>query len=292
MDRAQHLSLNRRLLIAGALAGVGTAGCVSAASSPPKLVPDDFRYAGRLQQGGSIIGRAEPRAEVLVGGMAMGRASEAGLFVVGFDRDETETTLVGVHEHGQDHQRSLAIARGVFDIQRIDGLPPEQVAPSDPALLERIAKEAALKAHAFASRDDTDGFRDGFVLPVVATRQSSSFGGQRILNGVPNRPHYGVDLAAPVGTPIHAPAPGLVVLAEPALHFEGGLTLIDHGQGLIGMFLHQSRQMVRTGDRVERGQLIGLVGQTGRATGPHLCWRLKWRDRNLDPSLLIGIAAP
>ena len=102
------------------------------------------------------------------------------------------------------------------------------------------------------------------------------------------RPHYGVDLAAPVGTPIVAPAPGLVVLAEPALHFEGGLTLIDHGQGLIGMFLHQSRQFVTAGERVERGQRIGLVGQTGRATGPHLCWRLKWRAKNMDPSLMVG----
>ena len=123
---------------------------------------------------------------------------------------------------------------------------------------------------------------------MAATRRSSSFGGQRILNGKAGRPHYGVDLAAPVGAPIIAPAPGLVVLAEPTLHFEGGLTLIDHGQGLIGMFLHQSRQFVRAGDRVERGQRIGLVGQTGRATGPHLCWRLKWRAKNMDPSLMVG----
>ncbi|MEO6338557.1 MAG: M23 family metallopeptidase, partial [Caulobacteraceae bacterium] len=126
--------------------------------------------------------------------------------------------------------------------------------------------------------------------PVIAKRISARFGGQRILNGEPKRPHYGVDLAAPVGSPIHAPAAGLVVLAEPAMHFEGGLTLIDHGQGLVGMFLHQSRQMVKAGDRVTRGQLIGEVGQTGRATGPHLCWRLKWRTRNLDPSLLVGVS--
>jgi murein DD-endopeptidase MepM/ murein hydrolase activator NlpD len=162
------------------------------------------------------------------------------------------------------------------------------VAPSDPALLERIAREAALKAEAFASLDDTDHFRDGFVWPVKYTRVSARFGGQRILDGEPQTPHYGVDLAAPPGTPIHAPAAGLVVLAEPDLHYEGGLTLIDHGQGFVAGYLHQSRQFVRKGERVARGQLIGHVGMTGRATGSHLDWRVKWRGRNLDPTLMVG----
>ncbi|MBJ7485906.1 M23 family metallopeptidase, partial [Brevundimonas sp.] len=123
-------------------------------------------------------------------------------------------------------------------------------------------------------------------------RISSAWGAQRILNGTPARPHYGIDLAAPQGTPIHAPAPGLVVLAEPDMHFEGGLTLIEHGQGLISVYLHQSRLDVTAGQRVLRGQPIGLVGMKGRATGPHLCWRMKWRDRNLDPSLMVGAQAP
>ena len=182
------------------------------------------------------------------------------------------------------------IATGRFD--RIDGLPQDQVTPTAPELLARIAREAQEKAKGFASIDAADGFRDGFSMPVEATRMSSSFGGQRILNGQPGTPHFGVDLAAPVGAPIVAPAAGLVVLAEPDMHFEGGLTFIDHGQGLVAMFLHQSRLDVKAGDRVARGQVIGAVGQTGRATGPHLCWRLKWRGRNMNPSLLIGVSAP
>jgi murein DD-endopeptidase MepM/ murein hydrolase activator NlpD len=113
-----------------------------------------------------------------------------------------------------------------------------------------------------------------------------------VLNGEPKQPHYGVDLAAPSGTPIHAPAAGLVVLAEPDMFLEGGLTMIDHGQGLISYYLHQSRQHVQAGQRVERRQLIGEVGMKGRATGNHLCWRLTWRGRHMDPSLLIGAAAP
>jgi murein DD-endopeptidase MepM/ murein hydrolase activator NlpD len=123
-------------------------------------------------------------------------------------------------------------------------------------------------------------------------RRSSRFGGQRILNGEAKRPHYGVDLAAPVGTPVVAPAAGVVSFAETGLHYEGGLILIDHGQGLITAYLHLSRVAVTAGQSVTQGQLIGAVGKEGRATGPHLCWRMRWRDQNLDPSLMVGLAPP
>jgi murein DD-endopeptidase MepM/ murein hydrolase activator NlpD len=219
-------------------------------------------------------------------------ASPEGLFVVGFDRDEKPEVEIAVQRYGTWESRRFAVAPGTYDIQRIDGLAQDQVTPTAPELLARIAREAQLKAKGFASLDPGDGFKDGFLIPVAATRMSSSFGGQRILNGQPGTPHFGVDLAAPQGTPIIAPAPGLVVLAEPDMHFEGGLTFIDHGQGLVAMFLHQSRLDVKAGDRVVRGQTIGAVGQKGRATGPHLCWRLKWRARNLNPSLLIGAHMP
>ncbi|OYX36238.1 MAG: peptidase M24 [Caulobacterales bacterium 32-69-10] len=269
------------------------AGGLAALAAPRAFAADEggFTWGGRLVQGGYLIGRAAtPRAHVEVNGKPIGQASAGGWFVVGFDRDEPRQTAVATRGD-VEAERRFTIEPGDFDIQRIDGLPRDQVAPTDPALLERIARESKQKIAAFASVDDSENFRDGFAMPFQPTRRSSSFGGQRILNGQPQTPHYGVDLAAPAGTEIRAPAPGLVVLAEPAMHFEGGLTLIDHGQGLVAAFLHQSRQMVRTGDRVVRGQPIGLVGQTGRATGPHLCWRLKWRARNLDPSLLVGSGA-
>ena len=153
-----------------------------------------------------------------------------------------------------------------------------------------VSSEIALKTEGFASRTDAEGFRDGFIWPLETFRISSRWGSQRVLNGTPARPHYGIDLAAPQGTPIRAPADGRVTLAEPALHFEGGLTLIDHGQGLITACLHQSRLDVRAGQTVRRGDPIGRVGMTGRATGPHLCWRMKWRERNLDPSLMVETA--
>ena len=254
--------------------------------------PGGFTFGGRISQSGFLIGHGSPRATVLVNGKPVGRASAAGYFVVGFDRDEPATAQINVQRAGGEAGQTFEIQPVAYDVQRIDGLPPDQVTPTDPALLERIARESKMKADAFASLDDTDHFKDGFAMPVAATRRSSRFGGQRILNGVPQTPHMGVDLAAPKGTPIHAPAAGLVVLAEPDMHYEGGLTLIDHGQGLVAAYLHQSAQFVRAGERVGQGQRIGLIGMTGRATGPHLCWRMTWRGRNLDPRLMVGARAP
>jgi hypothetical protein len=242
---------------------------------------------GRLVQGGTVIGRAAPGAAMTLDGQDVGLSGEEGWFVIGFDRDGPASQLFETRLGSGPVRRDLSITPGTFVEQHIDGLPEDQVAPSDPALLERIKREVALKAEAFASRADLEGFSDGFIWPLKDFRISSPWGVRRILNGVPKTPHYGIDLAAPTGTPIYAPAPGLVVLAEPDMHFEGGLTLIDHGQGLISMYLHQSKLVIAKGQTVERDQLIGEVGMKGRATGPHLCWRMKWRGRNCDPSLLV-----
>lgn len=223
----------------------------------------------------------------------VGRASASGLFLVGLDRDSPgEIRLdVGLAD-GRTARRVLAVAPGGFDIQRIDGLPPQQVTPQGEALLARIAAEAERKARGWASHVDSEDFAGGFSPPLKAYRVSGRFGGQRVLNGKAMTPHYGADLAAPQGAPILAPAPGQVCFAETGLHYEGGLTMIDHGQGLVTAYLHQSRVAVRAGERVRRGQVIGEVGKEGRATGPHLCWRMKWRDRHLDPTLLLGVVAP
>lgn len=240
-------------------------------------------------QGGTIVGRTAPRATVLLNGAPSAQASADGWFVIGFDRDAPPEALITIETADGSASHQATVAPGTFDIQRIDGLSEDQVTPADPALLARIAAEGARKSAGFSSRIDADFFRTGFIWPVQATRRSSSFGGQRILNGQPKRPHYGVDLAAPIGTPVLAPAAGVVSFAETGLHFEGGLILIDHGQGLITAYLHLSGIDVNAGQSVAQGQLIGAVGKEGRATGPHLCWRMKWRDQNLDPSLMVGL---
>ncbi|CAN7251463.1 M23 family metallopeptidase [Brevundimonas sp. LjRoot202] len=270
---------DRRALLAGAAA--------LAAAGPGRSQANDLALTGRFVQGGHALGRTWPRALVFVDGEALTAASADGAFVVGFDRDAPASIEIEVRADGRSARRTLTIAPGDFDITRVDGLPPATVTPSDPALLRRIAREVELKTEAFASRLDADHFRDGFVWPLEAFRVSSRWGAQRALNGTPARPHYGVDLAAPQGTVIRAPAAGRVVLAQPDLHFEGGLVLIDHGQGLITAYLHQSRIDVRAGQDVRPGDSLGRVGMSGRATGPHLCWRLKWRNRNMDPSLLV-----
>lgn len=247
----------------------------------------DLDLTGRFVQGGHAIGRTWPRALVFVDGEALSSASEAGWFVVGFDRDAPASVEIEVRADDRWARRRLTLAPGDFPTSRIDGLPPSTVEPADPALLERIRREVVLKTEGFASRLDADHFRDGFAWPLDAVRVTSAWGAQRVLNGTPARPHNGIDLAAPPGTPVRAPAAGRVSLAEPDLHFEGGLVLLDHGQGLITAYLHQSRLDVRAGQDVVRGQTLGRVGMSGRASGPHLCWRMKWRDRNLDPSLMV-----
>lgn len=278
-----------RLTRRGLIAAAGAAAALPArafAAGPPLLI------SGNSEQGGALICRTRPRANIVLDGEAIGQASAQGLFVVGFDRDAAAEARLVVESPDGSAERRLQIAPVDYDIQRIDGLAQDQVTPQGEELLARIAAEASRKAVGFASRIDADYFADGFDMPLVATRVSGRFGGQRILNGVPSRPHYGADLAAPTGTPVHSPAPGVVCFAETGLHYEGGLIMIDHGQGLISLYLHLSRVDIAKGDTLTRGQLIGAVGSEGRATGPHLCWRLKWHARNLDPTLLVGVHAP
>ncbi len=269
-----------------------SAGAASLAGPALTQTGDGLTLNGRMVQGGFVMGRTWPRAMVFVDGEALTTASAQGVFVVGLDRDAPPSVQIEVRDRARTARRTLTVAPGAFPSTRINGLPPSTVAPSDPALLARIQQEIVLKTEGFASRTAADDFRSGFAWPLARYRITSQWGSQRVLNGTPARPHYGIDLAAPAGTPILAPADGLVTLARPGLHFEGGLTLIDHGQGLITAYLHQSRIDVLPGQQVRRGDPIGRVGATGRATGPHLCWRMKWRDRNCDPSLMVGQAAP
>lgn len=274
---------DRRALLAGGLASL---------AAVPARADEGLALNGVWRQGGFALGRTWPRALIFVDGEALSAASAAGIFFIGFDRDAPSSVQIEARAGGRSARRTLDIAHGTFPSTSVNGLPPATVEPSDPALLARIQAEVAIKTEAFASRTDDDAFRDGFVWPLETYRVTSLWGSQRVLNGTPARPHYGIDLAAPQGSPIRAPAAGKVVMARPGMHFEGGLVLLDHGQGAITAYLHQSRIEVAVGQTVARGDLLGRVGMTGRATGPHLCWRMKWRDRNMDPSLLIGGHAP
>lgn len=272
-------------------AAVGDEQSFGRPPAPPPPTSLSLDCAGAFTQGGVVLCRTLPGAAIFVDGIASGQADDRGWAVVGFTREHPVAGAIEARTGAGAVQQSFEIAARAFDIQRVDGLPPQTVTPTDPAVLERIRREAELKRQGWDSFADIEGFLDGFDLPVEGGRVSGTWGNQRILNGVPASPHFGYDIAVPAGTPIRAPAAGVVTLAQPDMHYEGGLVFIDHGQGLITMYLHMSRLDVAVGDRVTQGQVIGAVGSSGRATGPHLCWRMKWRDRQLDPSVAIeGLA--
>ena len=247
---------------------------------------------GVFKQGGAAICKSVPFARMSVGrsddDKFYGIADKDGIYIVGFDRNEI-IVIIGA-EHPKTGLSAIpqfySLKPRTYDTSRIDGLPPSQVSTFSDAQLKRIRSSSARKKVGFGSRATEMGFADGFIYPVASYTKTTNFGAQRILNGEPKKPHYGVDLAAPVGTPIVAPADGIVSLADDDLYFEGAMVLLDHGQGLISMYLHTDEILVEPGQHVKQGEQIATVGSKGRSTGPHLCWRLKWRNRNLDPELL------
>ena len=265
-------------------------GLAASGLARPVLATEPLALRGRLQQGGFAIVRTRPRAAVFLNDQPVGQASQSGVAYVGFDRDAPARAVLRVASIGGEASRRLEIAPTDYDIQRIKGLPDVFRGRASAELEARIAAEAARKAAAFASNIDRDDFKDGFAAPLRRYRISGRFGGQRIVDGTPRPPHYGFDMAAPTGTPVLAPAGGKVVLAETGMLFDGGLIMIDHGQGLVSAYLHLSAVEAARGQTVTRGERIGAVGATGRATGPHLCWRLKWRGRHMDPMLMVSPA--
>ena len=241
--------------------------------------------SGEPVQGGLIFGKAEPGSEVFLDDTRV-MVSTDGAFVIGFGRDETGERRLSVTEPGAaDEVIELDIAPREYPIERVDGLPPRTVTP-DPDALERIRKEGAMVSGARARRDSRTDYQDGFAWPA-AGRISGVYGSQRVLNGEPRRPHFGLDIAAPEGSPVYAPADGIITLAHPDMYYSGGTLVLDHGQGLSSSFLHLSKILVKEGTEVKKGDVIAEIGATGRASGPHLDWRMNWLDRRVDPQLLM-----
>jgi murein DD-endopeptidase MepM/ murein hydrolase activator NlpD len=244
-----------------------------------------LELTGSPVQGGLLFGRGLPGSEVRLDGTPV-LVSEDGRFVVGFGRDETGTRVLEVTEPGRERTvQRLAVAARDYDIERVDGLPPRTVTP-DPEAAERIRAEAQMVAGARARRSAKAFWAGGFSWPAEG-RISGVYGSQRVLNGEPRRPHYGLDVAAPAGTPVYAPAGGVVTLTHPDMYYSGGTVILDHGQGLSSTFLHLSEILVEAGFTVRQGDLIGRIGATGRASGPHLDWRMNWLDRRVDPQRLV-----
>ena len=242
---------------------------------------------GQLSQGSLVFGKAPIGSKVRLNGDEV-MVSAAGDFVIGFGRDsDASALLVVTTPSGQVERKALVIADRDFPTQRIDGLDQSKVSGFTKEQLDKIAIDSKKKKSARATTHAKTDWIGGFMQPV-AGRISGVFGSQRILNGVPKRPHSGLDIAAPTGTPILAPASGIVRLAEEGMYFEGGLVLLDHGHWVESAFLHMSRLDVVEGEYVEKGQVIGAVGSTGRSTGPHLHWSIKWMGRLVDPQIVLA----
>ncbi len=240
---------------------------------------------GPLIQGGLIIGTTTPGASVWQDDQPV-RVSSEGKFLLGFDRDMPATSRLKIRQaDGQIEQRILPIQQRQYAIQRIQ-LPNHKVAPMTPEAIRHTRRDRRLLIQARRRNDDRQDFIAGFIWPVTGPI-SGVYGSQRILNGQKKRPHYGVDVARPTGTPVVAPAAGIITVAEPDMFYSGGTLIIDHGHQLTSALLHLSELSVRVGDRVQQGQLIGRVGASGRATGPHLDWRIKLRQHQVDPQLLV-----
>lgn len=240
---------------------------------------------GESVQGGLVFGKTDAGARVQLDGKDI-RVAPTGDFLVGFARDAKGThTLTAVGGDDSRETRLLTIGLRQFDIQHIDGLPERQVTPNAEDLV-RIRSEAAEMKQARAHYGADALFRSGFDWPAEGPI-SGVYGSQRILNGEPRAPHYGLDIAGPAGTPVRAAAAGTVLFAHPGMYFNGRTLVIDHGLGLQSIYLHLSEISVAPGTRVEKGQIVGKIGATGRVTGPHLHWGLQWNNVYVDPILVL-----
>ncbi len=238
----------------------------------------------RLTPGGIYIGQAAPDSRIVYGGQSI-RVAPDGRFILGFGRDAPlQQSYTEYFANGQSKTVKLTLKSRQYDIQRLTGIDRKYVTP-DEKVLSRIRAEAKEVREARMQDTDQSDLFNGFGWPVKG-RISGVYGSQRYYNGQPGSPHYGLDIAVPTGTPVAAPADGVVSLADPDLYYSGGTIIIDHGHGIFSSFLHLSDVAVAVGTPVKRGEIIGEVGATGRVTGAHLDWRYNWFDQRLDPALL------
>ena len=246
--------------------------------------------SGKAVQGGMLVFQTKAGTKIILDGLEL-PVSADGLFVLGFHRDDvTPQELRAMDASGKTAKLTLTPEMRDWEIQRIDNLPTNMVTPPE-AVITRIKNDIKnVKAARAVISDFDDVLKNGFVWPVWG-RISGIYGAQRILNGKPRQPHYGIDIAAPSGVAVRAAGAGRVTMAMD-LYFTGRTVIIDHGFGLNSTYSHLKDMYVRPGDRVTRGGVIGSVGSTGRSTGPHLDWRINWRHKRLDPLLIAGPLRP
>ena len=251
----------------------------------------NFSYAvefkGKFQQGSFILGKTNSGSEVIIDKKKV-RVSKDGYFAFGLGRDRKNNIVIKITNNGKLDVFEKKILKREYRIQKIDGLPKKQVTPPK-EVFERIKKDNILIGTAREVDTPLNYFKKKFIKPVDKAIITGVYGSQRILNGKPRRPHYGLDYAAAEGTPVKAMMDGVVTLAEKNLYFTGGTIIFDHGHGISTLFMHLKDVGVVKGQVVKRGDFVGTVGKTGRSTGPHLDIRLNWFDVKLDPASILKL---
>ncbi len=246
-----------------------------------------IEFNGQFIQGHFIVGKTDPNTKILIDKKKI-KVSKDGFFAFGLDRDRKYDVIIEVQKEGLTEKLIKKVKKRKYNIQRIDGLEEKKVTPPE-EVYERIKKENKLIAEAREINSDLDFFKNKFILPLDNAIITGIYGSQRILNGKPRWPHYGIDFAGDLGTPIKAMADGIVTLAENDLYFTGATLIFDHGHGISTLYMHLDEIFVEKGDIVKQGDIIGTVGSSGRSTGPHLDIRLNWFGIRLDPATVLNI---
>ena len=241
---------------------------------------------GSFMQGSFVLGKTEPNSNITIDKKVI-KVSKDGYFAFGIGRDRKNNVIIKVKKDGKIEIIEKKILKKKYRIQKINGLPQKQVTPPK-EVYERIKNDNILIGKARSINSDLDFFKNKFIKPINNAIITGVYGSQRILNGKPRRPHYGLDYAAKEGTPIKAMLDGVVTLAEKDLYFTGGTIIFDHGHGISTLYMHMKDVNVVKGQNILQGEIVGTVGQTGRSTGPHLDIRLNWFDVKLDPATVLS----
>ena len=244
-----------------------------------------IEFNGKFIQGHFIIGKTEPNSKIIIGKKEV-KVSKDGYFVFGIDRDRKFDVLVTKIKEGKKEKIIKKVFKRKYKIQRIDGLPENKVTPPE-EVYKRIKDENYKIGEARAINSNLIFFKNKFIMPVNGII-TGVYGSQRILNGKPRWPHYGIDIAANQGTKIRSSGTGIVTMAEDDLYYTGGTIIMDHGHGISTIYSHLEKVIVRVGDEINQGDIIGTVGSTGRSTGPHLDFRINWFQTRLDPMTVLN----
>ena len=242
-------------------------------------------FKGKFFQGHFIIGQTQPGSKIIIGKKEI-KVSKKGYFVFGIDRDRKFDILITNVSDGKKEKIIKKVFKRKYKIQKIDGLPEDKVTPPE-EVYKRIKKENNAIGQARAINSNLNYFKNKFIMPLDGII-TGVYGSQRILNGKPKWPHYGIDIAAKQGTHIKSSGNGIVTMAEDDLYYTGGTIIMDHGHGISTIYSHLENVLVSVGDKINQGDIIGTVGSTGRSTGPHLDFRINWFQTRLDPMSVLN----